>query len=121
MSLRTLRIPGMKLGLGSIISNDVDDKRQVIYHGLHVWSAASVSHQFTQGQTKMATINAILLTKSIYAAKASASVWFHSGTISGGTVTIRLKPKAAGANTNNSALGLHYWISGTPDPNRIVI
>lgn len=111
----------MKLGLGTFISNDVDAKRQVIYHGLHTWTAASVLHTFTQGQTKMATINAILLTKSIYQALASASVWFHAGTISGGTVTIRLKPKTAAANTNAQELGLHYWISGTPDPNRIVV
>ncbi len=103
------------------MNNDMDAKKTLIYHGLRTWTAGSTSHQFTQGVTKMATIESVLLTKSVYAALASASVAFKVGTISGGTVTIRLVPLSSAANSNNTALGLHFAFYGAPDRNRIVV
>jgi hypothetical protein len=121
MSVRSKRIPGLKLGLGTFVNSDIDAKQRVVYYGLHAVGVADVSHQFTQGQTRMATIECIILTPSIYAAKASGSVMYYNGTISGGTVTIRLKPKTAAANTNNNLGGVHFWMVGTPDVNRIFV
>jgi len=121
MSLRSLKIPGQRLGLGCFANTDVDAKKRLVLFGFHTWTAGSTSHAFTQGQTRMAEIESVILSKGIYAALASASVVFSHSTLTNGTVTIRLKPKEAATNTNKQALGLHYWIVGTPDPNRVIL
>jgi len=121
MSIRSRKIPGKQLGLGAFANTDIDAKRRVITYGTHTWTAGSTTHKFTQGQTRIADIDCVLLSVCVGAAKASASVDFKIGTATGGTVKIRLIPNTAAANTNNHTLILHYWIAGTPDPNRIII
>jgi hypothetical protein len=121
MSFRTRKIPGKMLGLGTFVNTDDDARRRIVTYGTHTWTAASTRHRFTQGQTKVATFDAILLSFGINKALASASVDFKIGTATGGTVHIRLIPSTSAANTNNQTLTLHYWMVGTPDPNRIVL
>jgi hypothetical protein len=121
MSHRSRKLPGSKLGLGTFINNDLDAKRRIVYFGNEDLSAASVEYAFTQGQTRMATVEAVLTSYGLYAALASASVVIGNSTLTNGTVTIRVKPKAAAVNTLNNDFTLHWWIVGTPDPNRIVI
>ena len=122
MSLRSLKIPGDKLGIGTFVNNDCDAKRRLVLFGKHVWTAGSTSHAFTQGATRMGTVSAVLTSYSILAgAKASASVTFANSTLTNGTVTVRRKPKAAAADTCKQNLVLHYWIVGTPDPARIIV
>jgi len=121
MSIRSLKIPGKQLGLGTYVNTDIDAHKRVVTYGVHTWTAASVTHVFTQGQTRMATIGCVLTSVCVGAAKASASVDFKIGTIAGGTVRIRLVPSTAVANTNNHTLKLHYWIAGTPDPQRLIV
>jgi hypothetical protein len=122
MSLRSLRIPGEKLGIGTFVNNDIDAKRNIVYFGKHTWTAGSTSHAFTQGVTRMATVKSVITSYSILAgAKASGSVCFSNSTLTNGTVTIRLRPKLSAANTNVQNLVLHYWIAGTVDPERIIV
>jgi len=123
MSIRSLKIPGKQLGLGTYINTDIDAHKRVVTYGVHTWTAASVTHLFTQGQTRMATVECVLTSVCIGAALASASVDFKIGTIAGGTVRIRLIPNEGGAvvHTNTQDLILHYWIAGTPDPQRLIV
>jgi hypothetical protein len=120
--MRSLRFPGQKLGLGTFVNSDIDANRKVIYFGIRAWTAATVKHNFTQGATRMATIETVLLTPAPFVALASASIQFKVGTIGGGTVMIRLIPAGAGlANTNNHTIAVHYWMIGTPDVNRLIV
>jgi hypothetical protein len=122
MSIRSTRIPGKRLGLGSFINSDIDAKRRVITFGIHTWTAGSVIHKFTQGQTRIAEIDTILLSYNPQAALASASIDFKIGTATGGTVKIRLIPNTSlAANTNKQTILLHYWMVGTPDPQRMIV
>lgn len=122
MSIRTQRIPGLRLGLGTFISNDVDGKRKVIYFGTVSATAKDLDIVFTQGHTKMATITMVLVNYSQLATSAgSASVDWKVGTIAGGTVTVRRIPNTSAACAHDHACQLHFWMAGTPDPNRIVI
>ena len=123
MSLRTLRIPGMKLGLGTFINNDVDAKRRVIWAlGATVWATTAETVQFTQGQTKMATVECVIANTSGFHDEGSASLGaIKIATISGGTVTLRGIMWGAGDYTDVHEKKLHFWMVGTPDPNRIVI
>lgn len=124
MSIRTQRIPGLRLGLGTFINNDVDGKRKVIYFGTVSATATDYDIAFTQGQTKMATITMVLVNYSQLATSAgSASVDWKVGTISGGTVTVRRfgNANAAAFHTHDHACQLHFWMAGSPDPNRIVV
>ena len=122
MSLRSLKYPGQKLGLGTFISNDIDGKRKLVYFGTIVFAAADNDIVFTQGQTRMATLEAVLLSYSILSApQGSASFSWGNSTLTNGTVTLRNKPKLAAVNTANTAGQLHYWMVGSPDPQRIVV
>jgi len=121
MSVRSLKIPGTRLGLGTYVNTDIDAKRRVVTFGIHTWTAGSTTHKFTQGQTRIADIDCVLLSYQL-GALASGSVDFKIATATGGTVKIRLIPNIAGeTNTNNQTIELHYWIAGTPDPDRIII
>ena len=121
MSLRSLKYPGEKLGLGTFISNDIDGKRKLVFFGTIVFAAADNDIVFTQGQTRMATLEAVLLSYSVFSALGSASFSWGNSTLTNGTVTLRNKPKSAAANTANTAGELHYWMIGSPDPQRIVV
>ncbi len=121
MSLRSLRIPGLRLGLGSFVNQDLDARRRIVYFGNIALGAATVAQVFTQGQTGMATVECVLTSRGFFNALASASIVLGNSTLTNGTVTIRKKPKAAAANTGKLAYTLHYWMVGTPDPQRIVI
>lgn len=122
MSIRSIKIPGARLGLGTYINSDIDAKRRVVTFGIHTWTAGSTTHKFTQGQTRIAEIDTILLSYGPGDSLASASIDFKIGTATGGTVKIRLIPNIAGAaNDNNQTISLHYWIVGTPDPQRMIV
>ncbi len=121
MSLRSLRIPGRRLGLGSFVNSDIDSKRRIVLFGNTVWTAGQEDRTFTQGVTRMATVKAVLTSYSVMLALGSGSFVFGNSTLTNGTVIIRCKPKAAAGNTATQAAVLHYWIVGTPDPQRIII
>jgi orotate phosphoribosyltransferase len=121
MSVRSKIIPGQRLGLGTYVNTDVDAKQRVITFGTHTWTSGSTTHKFTQGQTRIDTIDCVLHSWSINKALASASVDFKIGTATGGTVKIRLITNTTAANDNAQTLTYHYWIVGTPDPNRLVV
>lgn len=121
MSLRSLRIPGKRLGLGTFINTDIDSKRKLVLFGNSVWTAGNESRLFTQGVTRMATIDAVLTGYSVFDAVGSASFVFSNSTLTNGTVYIRVKPKLAAANTGNTAGAIHYWIVGSADLNRIIV
>ena len=122
MSIRSTKIPGKRLGLGTFVDGNIDAKKRVITYGIFTWTAGSTIHKFTQGQTRIAEFDAIILTHNIQDALASASVDFKIATATGGTVKIRLIPNTAGkANTNNQTIKLHYWMAGTPDPQRLIV
>jgi hypothetical protein len=121
MSLRSIRIPGKQLGLGTFVNSDVDAKPRVVTFGTHTWTAGSTSHKFTQGQTRVGDMDCCLLSWCVNDSLASASVDFKTATATGGTINIRLIPNTSAANTNNQTITLHYWIVGTPDPNRVIL
>lgn len=121
MSLRSLKIPGARLGAGTFVNSDIDGKRNLVYFGTRAWTAGTTAHAFTQGVTRMDVVKAVITSYSVMKALASASVVFSNSTLTNGTVYVRLKPKAAAANSNKQNLTLHYWIVGTPDPARIII
>ncbi len=122
MSLRSLRIPGSRLGMGTFINGDVDAKRKIVYFGKITAAGADYDLVFTQGQTRMATIEAVLLSYSAFDALASASIVWANSTLTGGSVTLRMKPKIVGVgNTAKLAGAVHYWMVGSPDPQRIVV
>jgi hypothetical protein len=117
MSLRSLRIPGKRLGLGTFVNSDIDSKRRIVLFGNSVWTAANASRLFTQAVTRMATVKAVLTSYSVFDALGSGSFVFGNSTLTNGTVYIRCKPKTDAANTANNAGAIHYWIVGTPDLN----
>jgi hypothetical protein len=122
MSIRTQRYPGAKLGLGNFVNSDIDAKQRVVYFGTRAWTAATVKHNFTQGATRMATIECVQLAGAQLIAKASASLEYKVGTISGGTVMIRHTLFTSGAATGlKQTVLLHYWMVGTPDVNRLIV
>jgi hypothetical protein len=121
MSIRSLKIPGERLGLGTFVNSDIDQERLVVYHGEAALTAGNHNRTLTQGQTKMATIKAALIGRNYTKAIASASVNYTWGTISGGTINMHVRGYASAAATNATATKWSYWIVGTPDPNRIVI
>ena len=121
MSLRSLKIPGAQLGLGTFVSNDIDGKRKLVYFGNIAAVSADYDLAFTQGQTRMATIESVVLSYSAFDALASGSIVWANSTLTNGTVTLRMKPKTAAGNTAKLAGAVHYWMVGSPDPNRIVV
>jgi len=121
MSLRSLKIPGTRLGLGTFVSNDIDGKRKIVYFGKITAVTTDYDLLFTQGQTRMATIEAVMLSYSAFDALASGSIVWGNSTLTNGTVTLRMKPKTAAGNTCELAGAVHYWMVGSPDPNRIVV
>lgn len=121
MSLRSQKIPGVRLGLGTFINTDIDAKKRIVTFGTFTWTAGSTSHKFTQGQTRIADISCWLHSWSINKALASASVDFKIATATGGTIKIRLIPNTSAKNTNNQTITYHYWAVGTPDPARMIV
>ena len=109
------------MGLGTFISNDIDGKRKLVYFGKTAVTTADYDIVFTQGQTRMATIEAVVTSYSIFTALGSASFSWGNSTLTNGTVTLRCKPKTAAANTAEAVGAIHYWMVGAPDPNRIVV
>lgn len=121
MSIRSQRIPGMRLGLGTFINSDLDAKRMIIYHGEFAFTADNDNRSFTQGQTRMGTIKCVILGRNHVTDKGSASLNYHVGTITGGTVTIHRAPYQNAADVQKRAPKCSYWMVGSPDPNRIIV
>jgi hypothetical protein len=122
MSLRSLKIPGAQLGLGTFVNSDIDAHRKLIYHGEIAWTAANLNRTLTQGQTRMATIECVIIGRESGGASGSGSLFFTVGTISNGTVVIHNRDQTTGAgNTNKNAVTSSFWIVGSPDPQRIIV
>jgi len=117
-----MRIPGQVLGLGTFVNSDIDAKRKVIYYGVMTWTAGDYDRTFTQGQTKMATIECVILGRQSIGASGSASLFFSVGTISNGTVKVHNRDQTTGgACTNKNTVKMSFWMVGSPDPNRIIV
>jgi len=117
-----MKIPGKQLGLGTFVNSDVDAKRKIVYHGVVTWTAANYDRTLTQGVTKMATIESVIIGRDNIDAKGSASTFFSVGTISNGTVKFHLRDYVSlGAATNVRAVKMSFWIVGSPDPQRIIV
>lgn len=121
MSLRSLKIPGVRLGLGTFVNSDIDQERLVVYFGEDTLTAGNHNRTLTQGATRMATIKVALIGRNSVAASGSASLNYTWGTIDGGTINMHVRPYASAASTNKNATKFSYWIVGTPDPNRVII
>jgi len=121
MSLRSLRIPSKRLGLGTFVNSDVDAKRMIIYAGNFNFTAGNHNRTFTQQVTRMADVTAALVSAGNVDDKGSASLNYTVSTIDGGTIIFHVRPWTAAASTNNRATELSFWIVGTPDPNRVIL
>jgi len=121
MSIRSMRIPGMMLGLGTFVNSDIDAKRKVIYHGEMTWTGGNYDRTFTQGQTKMATIQCVILGRNFLDDKSSGSCHFTITSISGGTIIVATRNYVSAAATNKRDVKMSFWMVGSPDPNRIIV
>jgi hypothetical protein len=122
MSLRSLRIPGKRLGLGTFVNSDVDAKRMIVYTSNFNFTIGNHNRTMTQGVTRMAEIQCALIGAGNVDDKGSASLNYTLSTVDGGTIIVHVRPwNASAASSNNRATECSFWIVGTPDPNRVIL
>lgn len=122
MSIRSTKIPGVELGLGTFVNSDIDAHRKLIYHGEIEWTAANLNRTLTQGQTRMATIECAIIGRQAADAISSGSMFFTVGTLTNGTIIFRNRDQTTGGGaTNKTAVISSFWIVGSPDPQRIIV